>query len=78
MGRGLAYTRLQRGKRINKVKSYVKHVGFKQGSLYKRHVSKIVQNGYGYFSMSGTLLHYARGTKHKKKPIVIDYYTEEV
>ena len=51
-----------RDKKIKKRKEILKNGGFQGGSLYDKHVNKIEQNGLGYMSKHGTLLHFARGT----------------
>lgn len=58
-------TRAERRKRrIKKIKQrseILKQSGFQGGSLYEKHEKKIRENGTGYMSKHGTLLHYAHG-----------------
>lgn len=37
--------------------------GFQEGLFYEKHRNKIKNNGLGYMSKHGTLLHYASGNK---------------
>lgn len=52
--------------RIKKVKQRLRVItegGYACGSLCEKHVDKIKENGGGYMSKHGSLLHYARGTE---------------
>ena len=56
-----------KNKKIKKRLSTIKELGFNDGSLYEKHKNKIEENGGGYMSKSGTLMHYAKGSKRTLK-----------
>lgn len=56
----------RRRRRITKIKQraeVIKKSGFQGGTLYEKHEQKIRENGHGYMSKHGTLLHYACGNE---------------
>lgn len=52
-----------RNKKIKIREDILNSGGFNDGVLYEKQRTKIEKNGSGYMSKSGTLLHYAKGTK---------------
>lgn len=59
--------RLFRQKQLEKCKRVLESSGFKQGTLYNKHVEKIEDKGFGYMSKHGNMLHYIRGTNKKRR-----------
>lgn len=64
-----AERRQRRLDKINKREKILQANGFQQGSLYEKHRNKIKNNGLGYMSKHGTLLHYANGTNPKSQKV---------
>lgn len=58
-----------RNKKIQKRKKVIKDGGYQGGTLYEKHTKKIEENGPGYMSKSGTLLHYAKGTNKRSQKV---------
>ena len=58
-----AERRNRRFKKIKQRSEILKQSGFQGGSLYEKHEQKIRDNGNGYMSKHGTLLHYACGNE---------------
>ena len=63
------YRRNFRDKKIKQRQKILKESGYKGGSLYEKHIKKIEDNGFGYMSKSGTLLHYVRGTNKPSQKV---------
>ena len=61
-----AERRKRRFKKIKQRSEILKQSGFQGGSLYEKHETKIRENGHGYMSKHGTLIHFARGTEWRR------------